>query len=234
VNIDEPFDVNTPEGRVPHPDLGAYVLGGLNDDERDAFERALSGDARLRAEVDELSGLPDLLALAAQVDDDGLDDGRVATPVARPSNLQPPRPASRRTPWAVAVAASVALVIGASGGVFASRDRSPAPEQAVTFRLVDAASTTGAQGRADLFRRSDGVGVRLRLRGLEPTDAGSRYECWWVGANGRVAAGSFQVGPDGIADVRLTVAGNLDGSFRININRVTNGTETRVLTANVT
>ena len=72
--------------------------------------------------------------------------------------------------------------------------------------------------------------MRLELTGLQPTGQGERYECWWVGKAGRVSAGSFQVGPDGRADVRLTVAAKLGNAAVLNINRVSGETESNVLT----
>jgi anti-sigma-K factor RskA len=222
----DPFD----DGPVPHNDLGAYVLGGLEPDEHQAFEQTLASDPELRRHVEDLRGLPDLLALAALVDGDGLDDLVVPAPVV-PLRRATPGDQGHRAHWPTVAAAAIALLLGILGGTLATRSRSPQPDRTVALALPAGGADSPARGTAELYRQHDGVGVRLRMSALTPTDTGSRYECWWVGATGRVAAGSFQVGADGVADVRLTVAANLNSPFRLNINRVANGTDTNVLTA---
>ena len=230
MTMNERTDAANPEGPVPHADLGAYVLGGLTADEQASFEQTMARDPALRRDVDELRDVPRLLALAALVDGDGEDDVAVPAPVITLVRPKAERTARRR-PGVLAAAAAFALLLGIAGGVVATRQRAAGPDREIALALVDGAPSTSARGRAALFRQRDGVGVRLRMTGLPPTEPGSRYECWWVGKNGRVAAGSFQVGADGTADVRLTVAASLDGPFKININKVAGGTETRVLTA---
>ena len=229
MTMNERTDAANPEGPVPrHADLGAYVLGGLTADEQASFEQTMARDPALRREVDELRDLPRLLALAALVD--GEDDVAVPAPVIALVRPKLERAAPRRL-GVLAAAAAFALLLGIAGGIVATRQRAAGPDREVALALVDGAPSASARGTAALFRQRDGVGVRLRMSGLPPTEPGSRYECWWVGKNGRVAAGSFQVGADGSADVRLTVAASLDGPFKININKVAGGTETRVLTA---
>ena len=214
------------EGPVPHPDLGGFVLGNLTPEEDDRFRAALIDDVKLRREADDLADLPWLLALAALVDDE--DD--VAVP-ARVIHLAEPKiTRSRRLGPLLAAAAAVVMLLGV--GTFLVRRNQPGgADRQVAFSLVDGSPSAGAGGNAKLFRGNDGVGVQLNLTGLEPSEPGSRYECWWVGRNGKVSAGSFQVGPKGTADVRLNVAGSLGGTFRININKVSGTTEVRVLTA---
>jgi Anti-sigma-K factor rskA len=218
------------EGPVPHPDLGGFVLGNLTPEEDDRFRAALVEDPDLRREADELGDLPRLLGLAALIDDENDD---IALP-ARVAPIASPKVArSLRLGPLLAAAAAIVLLLGV-GTFFASRNRPGGADRQVAFSLVDGSPSTGARGNAKLFRQQGGVGVQLSLTGLEPTAAGNRYECWWVGKNGKVSAGSFQVGPSGTANVRLNVAGSLDSTFRININKVTGTTETRVLTAEAT
>jgi Anti-sigma-K factor rskA len=214
------------EGPVPHPDLGGFVLGNLTPDEDNRFRAALVEDPKLRRESDELADLPRLLGLAALVDDeDDVDVPARVSPLAMPKVVR-----SRRLGPLLAAAAAIVLLLGL-GTFLASRNRSNGADRQVAFSLVEGSPSAGARGNAKLFREEDGVGVQLNLTGLEPSEPGSRYECWWVGKNGKVSAGSFQVGPSGVANVRLNVAGSLDGTFRININKVSGATETRVLTA---
>ncbi|GAA2812436.1 anti-sigma-L factor RslA [Kitasatospora paracochleata] len=55
-----------PDDRDDHVDVGAYVLGVLDPDDRQRFETHLAGCTRCAAEVDELSGLTPLLAELAE------------------------------------------------------------------------------------------------------------------------------------------------------------------------
>ena len=218
------------EGPVPHIDLGGYVLGGLSPEEVATFEADLARNPALRSEAEDLADLPRLLALAALVDDE--DDDVVPAPAQRVRTLTPKAAPKRQRPlWAAA--AAVLLAVGAGAGFLASRQGTASADRQVAFALVEPANIPTATGSADLFRKPVGVGVRLKMSGLTPNEPGSRYECWWVGKNGRVSAGSFQVGPSGEADVVLNVAGSLDGPFKININRVVGTTESKVLTAEV-
>jgi anti-sigma factor RsiW len=49
----------------PHVEVAAHVLGKLEADEGEAFAAHLSGCADCRRQVEELQGLPELLARAA-------------------------------------------------------------------------------------------------------------------------------------------------------------------------
>ena len=193
--------------------------------------------------MDELADLPRLLGLAALVDD--ADDvalppraARSMTTLPPPSSPQPivaraHRPA-RRLAQGLAAAAVVAVLVGGATLLLATRNGPARPDRQVALAVPGGAATAGdARGTVALYRETAGVGVRLTMTGLEPNEAGSRYECWWVGRNGKVSAGSFRVGPDGVVDVRLNVAGSLDGPVRINVNKVTATSETTVLTADV-
>jgi Anti-sigma-K factor rskA len=226
MTMNERNPTSSADGPVPHPDLGGFVLGNLSPEEDDRFRAALIEDSKLQREANELADLPRLLGLAALVD----DEDSVAIP-AQVIPLTAPRVArSKRLGPLLAAAAAVVMLLGI-GTFLVSRNQPGGADRQVAFSLVDGSPSAGARGNAKLFRENDGVGVQLNLAGLEPNEPGSRYECWWVGKNGKVSAGSFQVGPNGTANVRLNVAGSLDGTFRINVNRVSGSTETRVLTA---
>lgn len=171
---------------MPHPDLGGYVLGGLTDEERVRFEADLARDPTLRRDVDDLAGLPHLLDLAALVDGDGDDDVDVPAHVVamtRSTAAVDVQPRRRMGPLLAAVAA-VAMLLGLAGGVLAGRDHAPRADREVALVVVDSTAASSARGSAALFRQSVGVGVRLRLSGLSPTEPGSRYECWWIGLTG--------------------------------------------------
>ncbi len=61
-------------------------------------------------------------------------------------------------------------------------------------------STRAASGRVGLA----GDGVSIRVNGLKPSTGGDFYELWLLGADKRlVGLGSFRVGADGAATLRL-------------------------------
>jgi hypothetical protein len=228
MTMSDRFDGADDVAPVPHPDLGGFVLGNLTDDEEALFQADLARDPALRREVDDLAGLPHLLGLAALVD----DENEVAVP-SRVVSLPPPKPLrTRRVGSLLAAAAAVFALLG--GVAFIANRTVDGPDRQVALGVVAGTPSSNARGTAALSRVGAGVGVRLKLSGLEPTDPDTRYECWWIGRNGKVSAGSFRVGPSGNADVRMNVAASLDGPFRINVNKVNGATETRVLTAEIT
>ncbi|PKK12310.1 zf-HC2 domain-containing protein [Thermomonospora sp. CIF 1] len=61
------------DGRVEHTDVGAYVLGLLEEGDRRTFEEHLAGCARCRAELERLSGPAEALR---RIRDEGGDGGR--------------------------------------------------------------------------------------------------------------------------------------------------------------
>ena len=87
---------------------------------------------------------------------------------------------------------------------------------AVMIELALAASP-GQPGRAtaELRQVEDGVEVDMEVSGLAPNQADSVYECWFVGPGdsleqpNRVSAGTFRVGADGGASLRLHSAADL-------------------------
>src|SRR5437588_1738342 len=112
----------------PHVDLGGYVLGALGDAERADFERHLAGCERCRRELDELRGMPGLLAQAAEPVEvpAGLESrvmGLIAREPprggerARAAGLPAPRRARSRWPSAWALGAAAAVAIALLGGL---------------------------------------------------------------------------------------------------------------------
>ena len=97
-------------------DLGAYVLGALEPDERRRVEEHLGRCPACSAELAEFSALPGLLD---RVDPADLDPGSV-TPsgdlFARMSAAAMPRHRARSRTWAL-VAAAVIAVLGVGAGV---------------------------------------------------------------------------------------------------------------------
>ncbi len=174
-------------------DLGAYVLGQLDEESTARLEQHLDGCDRCTAELGELT--PVAAALA---------DLRVR-PAASPGEPPPAlgdrvlgaveqaARAERRTSWArtagiAGVAAAVALVL--SFGVQSLTDDPtptipPVPTEAVSVRD----EAPGVRASAALVNHTWGVEVKLRARGFE---AGDRYRVDVLGSGGRrYPAGEF-------------------------------------------
>jgi anti-sigma-K factor RskA len=98
-----------PDNAAPHVEVAGYVLGKLDDDELVAFEAHLAQCAACRQELEELRGLPELLA-------------RAAPPVRLPVTLR------ARTLAAVREAAEEAADPGEAAGELLSPGLRPAPE----------------------------------------------------------------------------------------------------------
>jgi anti-sigma-K factor RskA len=196
-----------PDHLAPHPDLAGYVLGALDPEEAEAFERHLAGCDACRAEVAELRGLPGLLDQAAPAVEvpPGLRE-RTFAAVERAAED------GRRRPLLRLAAVAAALVVALVGGVVVSQlgDRGQVVELAL-------AAAPGHAGRATakLRQAGDGVEVDMEASGLAPNQGASVYECWFVGPGdtlerpNRVSAGTFRVGADGRATLRLHSAADL-------------------------
>jgi len=229
-----------PEHPEFHPDLGGYVLGTLEPSERKAFEAHLATCEVCRAEVGELSVLPPLLrratgagAAAPAQPPAGLRERtfaaveraaaaeraeRPAVAGARPAPA-PTRAGAR--PWGryLAIAAAV-LVIGAAAGVIRQVNQ---PSTAVAEVQLVAADGGPGSGVARVRSTADGRQVELDVRALPPAPAGSYYECWFVGDGdtldkpNRVSVGTFRVGSDGHASVRMFSAAAADRFPRMGV-----------------
>ncbi len=205
----------------PHVDVAGYVLGSLDARERETFERHLAGCRACQRDLEDMRGMPALLARAAE-------------PVEVPAGMQSrvlgtiggePRPASgtaaagprrarpRRTvTWALGAAAAVALAFLAGLGLGRGLPAGGQPAQtAQTIRLVAADGST-ASGVATVRNASAGRVVELSVRGLRPPPSGHFYTCWLVADDDtlqrqdRVSVGSFETSPDGTATVRWETA----------------------------
>jgi anti-sigma-K factor RskA len=198
-------------------DVGAYLLGELDAEQRAAFERALAEDAALRAEVEQLRPVVSRLdALPAEAWEDAEPPPLrlpVAAPEAPPATVTAPPPARPRRrrlvlrPAFAALAAVVLLGIGVGIGALlddGGGSASSVPPPALRSVALDPLQAgTAAHGRALV---ADGAQPRvtLRLRGLPPSRAGQFYEVWLMDASGPlISIGSFRVGDDGSATLRL-------------------------------
>ncbi|MCI2237669.1 zf-HC2 domain-containing protein [Paenibacillus sp. TRM 82003] len=103
-------------------DAGAYVLGALAPAERADFEEHLTGCASCRAAVEELAGLPGLLAHApaaavAALADDAPPEPPLAPRTLLPRLLRAARAHRRRRRLALSAGAAAACLAAAAGAV---------------------------------------------------------------------------------------------------------------------
>ncbi len=167
--------------------LGAFVLGGLDTVEHQAFSRHLRTCEVCQREAAQLSGLPALLDLVDEpVDEpgagpaagdpaepagDGVTGAETAAPVALLDRVRAER---RRRRWRVAaVAAALMLVAGAVGaaiGPVSNRLNAPPTRGLVAAAApVTAGQSAPAQVEIDLVTRTWGTQLDVRGSSL-PTD----------------------------------------------------------------
>jgi anti-sigma-K factor RskA len=198
----------------PHPDLGGYVLGALEPAERADFEEHLAGCERCQAEVAELRGLPELLEQAAPpVEVPPWLRERTFAAVERAAAQQRRRRRLRLT--LTAVAACLVLVVAFVGGYTLSQVGPFADRGRVIAFALAAPDGGAARATAKVRQVGDGLAITMEVSGLAPNPPGSVYECWYVGPGdslarpNRVSAGTFTVGADGRASLRMHSAADL-------------------------
>jgi anti-sigma-K factor RskA len=208
------------EPASPHVEVGAYLLGKLEAEEAERFEAHLDGCADCRRHLDELGGLPALLAQAAPATPvpDGLRartltavrkraaeveqaaDAEEASPAEAPVPL---RRAWWRRRWLVAaVAAALLVALAIPGALLLGGDGGE-----VTRLTLVAAEGGSGRGQVTITTTPAGRSFDVRIEGLGPPAAGSLYELWAVNPRDtlerpqRVSLGTFTVDAGG--DARL-------------------------------
>ena len=198
----------------PHPDLGGYVLGALEPAERADFEEHLAGCERCQAEVAELRGLPELLEQAAPpVEVPPWLRERTFAAVERAAAQQRRR---RRLRLALTAAAACLVLVVAFAGGYTLSQVGPFADRGRVIAFALAAPDGGAaRATAKVRQVGDGLAITMEVSGLAPNPPGSVYECWYVGPGdslerpNRVSAGTFTVGADGRASLRMHSAADL-------------------------
>lgn len=194
-----------------HVLLGAYVLGGLSDDDHRAFSEHLRTCGHCQTDLGQVSGLPRLLDLAgpeggpllATGADDG-DRGPGSEPVeeANVARLldEVGRRRRRRRGWLSAVAAAAAVLLFA-GGVWLGPRLAPvsAPVPAATH--VAAAAVSGSGVRVDIALVPRGWGTQLDID-CEDMPTQGELALWVVDRSGRaVTAASWRATAAGYSRV---------------------------------
>jgi anti-sigma factor RsiW len=197
------------------PDLGAYVLGGLDPDEAAAVKRHLESCPECAAEYEALAQLPDLLSLAGGAEEATAEplspafEERLLDAFARDRSVSPRR-RRRRLAWrplrprwlAIGAAALVTAAAAAAGIAVLDEDEQPARRYQLTFQNVSAPPSASAQ--ANLESGPEGTTVHLLVRGLPAEDA--VYEVLCDAEEWTASAGTFRTDAEGHAYVILTTA----------------------------
>lgn len=220
-------------------ELGAYALGVLDPAAANAVERHLTGCARCRAELAELSLAAGLLQgdaartvlTEAPAEPAPADQALAAVAEARHREQRSLRRA-RRAALGGGAAFVVAAVL-AGGLAFRPVDRF-APEGSIVA-LAPVEATTAAAS-VTLSSRPWGTQVDLVARAMPPLPQGAYYEVWLVRPDGsRVSAGSFRpTAAGGSARVRLAAAVALADVTQIGVTREGGGPGVTVLRAPLT
>ncbi len=196
------------------PDLGAYVLGGLDPDQAAAVKRHLESCPECAAEYEALAPLPELLSLAGGAEEATAEplspafEERLLDAFARDRSVSPRRRRRLvmrrlRPRWlAVGAAALVTAAAAAAGFAVLGEDEQPARRYQLTFQNVSAPPSASAQ--ANLESGAEGTTVHLLVRGL-PAE-GAVYEVLCDAEEWTASAGTFRTDAEGHAYVILTTA----------------------------
>jgi anti-sigma-K factor RskA len=181
-----------------HDDVGPYLVGALNDLERQAFERHLRGCDECQEQVERLR--PAAEALPGSVE-------QLAPPPGLKRRLMAEvEPQRRRTPSRslLAVAAAVVIALAVAFGV-----TQLGGEESRTLTATVARAMPQAGGRLDI----EGDRATLRLHDM-PQLSGTRvYQVWLQHGDRMVPARTFEVGSTGAGDIRLQDVRNADGVY---------------------
>ena len=185
-------------------DIGAYLLGALNDLERKAFERHLAGCAECQEEVERLRPAADALpGSVEQLDPPPGLKARLMAEVERDTKVAAlPRRARPTRLLAVAAVLLLGLVAGFGIAQLGGEDT-----RTVTATVADAMPRAGGT-----LQVADDEAT-LRLHDM-PELGGSRvYQVWLQHGDRMVPARTFEVGADGRGDVDLPDVRDADGVY---------------------
>jgi Anti-sigma-K factor rskA, C-terminal/Putative zinc-finger len=178
-------------------DVGAYLLGALNDLERQAFERHLRDCGECQEELDRLR--PAAEVLPASVEQLPPPPGLKTRLMAE---VEPPRRRGPSRMLAVAAVLLLGLVVAFGVSQLGGDD-----SRSVTATVAKAMPEAG--GQLDI----QGDRATLRLHDM-PELGGTRvYQVWVQHGDQMVPARTFEVGRDGTGNVRLPDVRDSDGVY---------------------
>jgi Anti-sigma-K factor rskA/Putative zinc-finger len=195
-------------------DVGAYLLGALDDGERHEFERHLEGCARCAMDVARLRPATDALprsvaqldpprglkrSIMREVELEGEGEGEGEAP--RRSFFErflPRLPALR--PAAALAGVAAALLVGLVVGLGLGRSGDDG-ERTVAARM-DSARLPAASG--SLSVPEDGSGGVLRVQGMPAPPSGRVYQAWVQRGGAMLPQPTFDIARDGSGAAALT------------------------------
>jgi hypothetical protein len=200
-----------------HVLLGAYVLGGLSDEDHRTYSEHLRTCGPCQAELGQVSGLPRLLDLAGPEGGPHLADGPASVPEplsteqddARVTTLlgEVARRRRRRRVWLTALAAAAAVIFFAGGAwlgpslVATSTPILPTAPPAAAAEHVAVAAVPGSSVRIDVALVKRGWGTQLDID-CEDMPTNGELALWVIDAKGRaVTAASWRATAAGYSRV---------------------------------
>ncbi len=218
---DERRDLGREPGRDRFDDLKeAYALGALSEEERQEFEDYLAAHPELRAEVDDLKSVANLLALAPQEYEPppelrrNLMDRIASSPGATLADRSPRQGVLRRLFGPGGLVAATVLAL-AFVGLFVWNVSLRGENEAMQDKLQGQRTTYELQGtgaardvRGEVIRVGDERAV-LVAENLPSAPEGKVYEAWLMRDDIPEPAGLFEPTRDGGA-----AAAPIEGSLR--------------------
>jgi anti-sigma-K factor RskA len=185
-------------------EIGAYLLGALDDGERREFERHLAGCDECREEVERLRPAADALpGSVEQLEPPPGLKARLMAEVERDSNVVA-LPVRRRPMRLVAVAAVLLLGLVIGFGV-----AQLGGDETRTVTATVAKAMPGAGGKLEIADDR----ATLELHDMPDLGGARVYQVWLQHGDRLVPARTFEVGRDGRGDVELPDVGDAKGVF---------------------
>ena len=186
-------------------DVGAYLLGALNDLERQAFERHLSGCSECQDELERLRPAAEALpGSVVQLDPPPGLKRRLMAEVEGDSNVVPLDSRRRRPTRLLAVAAVLLLGVVVGFGVAQlGGDDSRTVTATVAKAMPQAGGSLEISG-------DDGT---LRLHDMPDLGTARVYQVWYQHGERLVPARTFEVGRGGMGTVELRNVETADGVY---------------------
>ena len=184
--------------RDPHVLLGAFVLGGLSDDDHHAFTEHLRTCGQCQAEFGQVSGLPRLLDLVVP------DDVPEPASSGLTDLLAEVRRRRGRQRWLRGAAASVLAMLCLWGGVAIAPHLASQPDRPTVH--YSAIATNGSTVQVDVSLVSRGWGTQFEID-CEKMPLTGQLALWVVDQQGHATpVASWNATPTGYATVTAASA----------------------------
>ena len=191
-----------------HDDIGAYLLGALNDLERQAFERHLAGCDECQEEVVRLRPAAEALpGSVVQLEPPPGLKKRLMAEVEADARRERPRRrfAIPRVPRLAFAAATLVLGLAIGFGVA----QLGGDEDTRTVGVTVAKAMPQAGGTLEIASGS----ATLRLHDMPDLGAARVYQVWYQHGERLVPTRTFEVGRDGRGDVDLPSVDDTDAVY---------------------